>query len=96
MAAEALQHRALAGIINLRTLNQYVATAVADWQKVSAPRATLPRQLAPNTAAQQPGISAAGASSFGMSGVNAHVMMVAAEPALTFHQSSQLAWQRSR
>ena len=76
MAAQSLVHNASPAILNLRTLNPYVATAVADWRKVAAPQTTLARQFGPNPSQQSGGSNSAGASSFGMSGVNAHVLLV--------------------
>jgi acyl transferase domain-containing protein len=94
MAAQSLFHNASPAILNLRTLNPYVATAVADWQKVAAPKATMARQFGPS-ASEQPGSHrAAGASSFGMSGVNAHVLVVGGSSQEA--ELLQKPWQRAK
>lgn len=96
MAVKSLEQDAVAAILNLRALNPYVSTAVSDWQKLRAPKALLPRQLGGNAANQPRSSRTAGASSFGMSGVNAHALL-----GVSRHESSpeyrNLAfWQRSR
>ena len=65
-------------IMHLRTINPYVAAAVADWGGQGGKPLHLPRQLASGggSSGQQGGV--AGTSSFGMSGVNAHMLVRAA------------------
>ena len=65
-------------IMHLRTINPYVAAAVADWGGQGGKRLHLPRQPASEggSSGQQGGV--AGTSSFGMSGVNAHMLVRAA------------------
>ena len=75
MALQALDRAALAGTLNLRTLNPYVATALAEWRRKEGPQPAAPRQLAPGPLRIPAGQAAAGASSFGMSGTNAHVLL---------------------
>ena len=62
-------------IMHLRTINPYVAAALADWSAQSSKTLHLPRQLASGASAGQ---GVAGTSSFGMSGVNAHMLVRAA------------------
>ena len=94
MAAMGLNQGFAAGILNLRSLNPYVATAVADWRKVAAPVPLLSRQTAPNQAVLN-NLSMAGASSFGMSGVNAHVLL-GMQTTVAAPEESHQAWKRSR
>lgn len=72
MAVKALEQRAHAAVLNCRNLNTYVSAALSDWGKQCALAARVPRQLAPATAASA---AAAGTSSFGMSGTNAHLLV---------------------
>lgn len=69
-----LQDRSLAPVLHLRTLNPHVAGALGDWGRGPGGKAAaaLPRQYAglPGN-----GRGLAGASSFGMSGVNTHVVL---------------------
>lgn len=75
MAAQSLPHNASPAILNKRTLNPYVATAVANWQKVAAPRTTSARQIGPNALEQPGNHHAMGASLLGLSCVNGHVLV---------------------
>lgn len=93
MAAEAIGNKLAPGILNLRSLNSYVSTAVADWRKVAAPVPLLSRQTGPNYGSVSP--CTAGASSFGMSGVNAHVLL-GSQSISKAAEGSKKPWMRSR
>lgn len=81
-AAGALTAQHLPGIAHLRSVNPHVASALADWRRSyrGDPGATvappLMRQSAPSTTCGCDD-ALSGSSSFGMSGVNAHVMLAA-------------------
>ena len=92
MMLHALTRRSHAAIMPLRTLNTYVSTALAEWTRTPGLKPSVPRQTAP--ASQWDPSAAAGTSSFGMSGTNAHMLAAVAEPceaAQAYH-----AWRRSR
>ena len=82
LAASAAAQHAAPAIMHLRGMNPYVQAALGDWEAASNRALLLPRQLAGG-----PTAGVAGTSSFGMSGVNAH-MLVDAAPA---GSGSQLA-----
>ncbi len=82
LAATALIHQSTAPIKHLRNLNPYVGAALGDWEKRAGSKPRLPLQVAP-----QPDYlpvtgsgAAAGTSSFGMSGVNAHMIVSLINP----------------
>ena len=72
LAAESLRQRSHPGVLSLRSMNPYVAAALGDWRKAGV-ASSVPRQSGAG-ATWQPA-SAAGASSFGMSGTNAHALV---------------------
>jgi acyl transferase domain-containing protein len=76
LAAGALTAASAPPVMHLRTPNVHVAAALDDWRQSGGAAAALPRQEQPSAG----GLSGqlAGTSSFGMSGVNAHVLL--AEP----------------
>ena len=80
--------------MHLRSLNSYVEAALGDWGRMHSLGSHAPRAAGPSV---RQGL-AAGTSSFGMSGVNAHLLTSAgqqqphAEPA----EHSVLVWQRQR
>ncbi len=72
MAVKALEQRAHAAVLNCHSLNTYVSSALSDWGKQCMLAAKVPRQLSPAAATAN---AAAGTSSFGMSGTNAHLLV---------------------
>ena len=97
LALTSLQQQARTPILNLRNLNPYVAAAFGDWASHGGASATAPRQLMPGPHlsahdSPQAGFSheqpAAATSSFGMSGVNAHLIMTLATHASSLSQET--------
>lgn len=79
LAAMTLHSGASAPVKHLRTVNPYVAAALSDWRRHCSLSASMPRQCAPAvTASAAERAPVAGTSSFGMSGVNAHALVMAA------------------
>ena len=92
MMLHAMTQRSHAAIMPLRSLNPYVSTALAEWARTPGLRPAVPRQTAP--ASQWEPRAAAGTSSFGMSGTNAHMLAAVAQPCQAVQ--AEHAWQRSR
>lgn len=88
-----LGHRMQPAIMHMRQLNAHVEAALRDWMRSRG--ASIPRQNAPAVT----NAASAGTSSFGMSGINAHLVLAAAGDA-EHSSASQLPaaipWQRSR
>jgi hypothetical protein len=99
MAASTLRQGAMPPIMHLRKVNPYVEAALGDWGKGRGRgnAVTLPRQMAPaGTGACSAGMLAS-TSSFGMSGVNAHMILDVSMPSLLqSHDLKALAFQRER
>ena len=76
----ALSQQARAPIKHLRNLNPYAEAALGDWQRKSWVQGQLPRQCSADSSGSTHD-QAAGTSSFGMSGVNAHLLLTAAASA---------------
>ena len=94
MAAMQLEQQANAAVLNCRNLNDYVKTSLAAWSSQNSLASGIPRQLAPSPTAINH--SAAGTSSFGMSGTNAH-LIAGGRPSSTSHVAPlQSHWQRAR
>jgi acyl transferase domain-containing protein len=81
LSTQAMRHEQISAVLHLRNMNPHVGSAIRDWGH--SPRGTkslayLPRQVGPN-----PGHSHSamlfGTSSFGMSGVNAHMLISSAK-----------------
>ena len=78
------------GIKHLRGMNQYVQAAFQDWRKSHHAAASTQRQFGPAV----DGL-AAGTSSFGMSGINAHAIL-APGGYVEVGNRHEVAWQRAR
>ena len=97
LALACQQQRALAPLANLRHLNPYVASALGDSRGRQGLAVVLPRQAAPHQSVHRGSVGpAAGTSSFGMSGINAHLLLSAAGAAWQVGAAHGLAWQRQR
>jgi acyl transferase domain-containing protein len=83
LVVQCLNTGALPPIMHLRLMNPYVEAAINDWRKQHHLLAKLPRARLPNMATidgEKENLSCmGGTSSFGMSGINAH-MLLAGKP----------------
>lgn len=100
LAVQAVGHMARPAVMHCRNLNSYVETALSDWGKQHRVSAAIPRQAAAGAAAAG---ALGGTSSFGMSGVNSHLLLSAPgenshspHPDINSLVSPILPWQRSR
>ena len=75
MAAASLAASVAAPIMHLRNTNAYVVAALEDWRKSASLAAAVPLQMYPARSARGDAVGLAGTSSFGMSGVNAHLLI---------------------
>jgi hypothetical protein len=73
MALKSQEQKALLAMMNCRTLNSYVSSALMGWNKQSDISASIPRVFGSLVESKE--ASAAGTSSFGMSGTNAHMLI---------------------
>jgi acyl transferase domain-containing protein len=78
LAAGALTAASAPPVMHLRRPNAHVTAALDDWRRSGGAAAALPRQRQPGAGGGLSG-QLAGTSSFGMSGVNAHVLLAAPE-----------------
>lgn len=101
LASSVLSRSALPAIMHLRAINPYVQAALSDWGHKARSPAAVPRVLSPAT----PLAAVVGSSSFGMSGVNAH-MLAGNDPVgldndssgsdSSANQPSPVSWARER
>ena len=70
LASSVLSRSTMPAIMHLRAINPYVQAALSDWGHKARNPAAVPRALSPGTSSA----AIAGSSSFGMSGVNAHML----------------------
>ncbi len=94
MATLQLQQQANAAVLNCRNLNEYVRTSLAAWKAQNGLASAISRQFGPSPRAMtQP---AAGTSSFGMSGTNAHLIAGPWQSGDRHWDAQNATWQRSR
>ena len=99
LAAAAANGSSAAPVMHLRSMNPYVEAALGDWRKATGLAAAIPRQqqpLAQRAQSEQQGPPLAGTSSFGMSGVNAHLLLSAGQEASLPAGSSALRLLRNQ
>jgi acyl transferase domain-containing protein len=73
-----LRENAVAGVVNCRTLNPHISAALGDWRGRCGLEAAVARGAGAKpcqASLREAADSLAGSSSFGMSGVNAHVLL---------------------
>jgi acyl transferase domain-containing protein len=79
LASNSLNIATLPAIMHLRNLNTYVQAALTDWKDTCGFSAQMPRATLPKPhllgGEEMPSSSIAGTSSFGMSGINAHMLL---------------------
>ncbi|CAL8465605.1 g5141 [Coccomyxa elongata] len=85
LAITALRERCAPAIMGLRNMNPYVAAALGDWEKRSGRQPLLPRATTLHCVP-----SLAGTSSFGMSGVNAHMLFSSRQQEITAPELAML------
>lgn len=73
MALKSQEQKALLAMMNCRTLNSYVSSVLMGWIKQCDLSASIPRVFGSLVESKE--ASAAGTSSFGMSGTNAHMLI---------------------
>lgn len=93
LAAEALRQRCHPAVLSLRSVNPYVSAALDDWRRLGL-RPAVSRQAA-SAASWRPS-AAAGTSSFGMGGTNAHLVVAAPEARTLPAPAADSPWQRTR
>lgn len=88
LAMQVLHRCCYPPVLHLRTISNYVATAVNDWQAFMV--AAIPRQSCSGSSHPE----TAGTSSFGMGGTNAHVLIRSRSSRTS--QSLEYVWQLAR
>jgi len=78
LATSSLSASAAAPIMHLRNTNTYVVAALEDWRKTAHLAAVVPLQAAAAHSSRDGAGGMTGTSSFGMSGVNAHMIVAPA------------------
>lgn len=73
LAAKVLQQHSHPAVLTLRSVNPYVEAALRDWRKRNVAVASVPKEGSAGSI-WRPEL-AAGTSSFGMSGTNAHILL---------------------
>ena len=73
---QGVRHGAHPPVMHLRSINPHVSAAATDWRIRRALAPSIPRQRGPGTTALVAG-ALVGTSSFGISGVNGHLMIAA-------------------
>eukprot|EP00887_Chlorella_sp_A99_P003342 scaffold26.g3342.t1 len=78
LATQVVGHKAVPPVMHLRATNPHVESSFADWQKTYGLAASVPRAAAPSPSdgTVEAPCQLAGTSSFGMSGVNAHALLL--------------------
>ena len=78
-------------VMHLRGMNPYVQATLQDWKKTHSAETVIQRQSSPAVSG-----SAAGCSSFGMSGINAHAILLPSDRTAGEQSQTQIAWRRVR
>ena len=73
---QGIRHSAHPPVMHLRTMNPHVVAAATDWRLHRGLSPSIPRQQSPGASALAVG-AVVGTSSFGISGVNGHVIIAA-------------------
>jgi acyl transferase domain-containing protein len=93
LAIQPLQTRCHPAVLNMRSMNRYVEAALRDWRKRTMTVGVARQRSAASSLCPT---SAAGTSSFGMSGTNAHLQLSVPLPSLKCNPTCAGTWQRTR
>ena len=80
LTSQGMRHGAHPPVMHLRMMNPHVRAAAMDWEASRRLVPSIPRQPGPGVTAQA-AKSTVGTSSFGISGVNGHLMLAATQHA---------------